>query len=92
MFCHRNNTAQTEAGVRLASSPFFVVGSPRSGTTLLRDILNGLGNVHIPEETGFIPFLVRNARSPLSLAHTERLLIRIGRLNRRWRRRRPGQL
>ena len=37
----------------------FVVGSPRSGTTLLASVLNQLPEVWIGEETGFVPRLYR---------------------------------
>lgn len=37
----------------------FVVGSPRSGTTLLASVLNQLPEVWIGEETGFVPHLYR---------------------------------
>lgn len=40
------------------SGPLFIVGMPRSGTKLLREILNGHDDVHIPDvETEFIPYL-----------------------------------
>lgn len=39
------------------SSPIFIIGLPRSGTKLLREILNQHDKVSIPRaETGFIPF------------------------------------
>lgn len=40
--------------------PLFVVGMPRSGTKLLRDLLNGHPRLRIPEaETEFLPFLAK---------------------------------
>jgi len=43
--------------------PLFIVGLPRSGTKLIRDLLNGSPNVGIPvEESHFIPYLL--ARYP----------------------------
>lgn len=33
--------------------PFFILGAPRSGTTLLRDILRQVDELHSPEETHF---------------------------------------
>lgn len=44
-------------------TPFFIVGSGRSGTTLLRMILCSHSRLHIPSETHFIQSLV--ARFPL---------------------------
>ncbi|RMF40576.1 MAG: sulfotransferase, partial [Anaerolineae bacterium] len=66
--------------------PFFIVGHPRSGTTLLRFMLSSHPRLYIPEETGFIPFLLprRMHHAPLSLAQTRRLLARIARLNYLW--------
>jgi len=40
------------------STPFFIVGAGRSGTTLLRLILAGHPHIHIPPETWFIKDLV----------------------------------
>lgn len=37
--------------------PFFIVGSPRSGTTLLVQILNRHNNIYIPPETAFFHHL-----------------------------------
>lgn len=68
----------------LAERPFFIVGHPRSGTTLLRYILSSHPRMHIPEETGFIPFLVKDVNAPLSLEQVGTLLERIGSLNRLW--------
>jgi len=47
--------------------PFFIVGSGRSGTTLLRLILSGHSRIEIPPETWFILPLVRRfpLREPL---------------------------
>lgn len=38
---------------------FFVVGAPRSGTTLLRTVLNGHPDVCVPAETNFLPRLLQ---------------------------------
>jgi hypothetical protein len=64
--------------------PFFILGSPRSGTTLLRFILSSHPRIYIPPETGFIPFLPHRTSSGLSLAQVTALLARIGQLNREW--------
>jgi hypothetical protein len=45
------------------NTPFFIVGSPRSGTTLLRLILTGHSRIAIPPETWFFLALVN--RFPL---------------------------
>ena len=68
-------------------SPIFIIGSPRSGTTLLQFILSSHPNIYIPDETGFIPFLLdqESVTKPLSLSEVEALLQRIGRLNYLWR-------
>lgn len=40
----------------MQSSPLFIIGMPRSGTKLLRDLLNNSEHISIPiYETGFIP-------------------------------------
>ncbi len=69
-----------------ASPPFFIVGHPRSGTTLLRFMLSSHPRLYIPEETGFIPYLLprRLQHRPLTLEQTRRLLERIARLNYLW--------
>lgn len=64
--------------------PFFIVGHPRSGTTLLRFILARHPAFAIPDETGFLPFLDVDPRKELSAAAVTALLQRIGHLNRYW--------
>jgi hypothetical protein len=61
-------------------SPFFVVGAQRSGTTLLRLMLNNHPALHVPFESRFIPDLARDPDSaaPLDDMRTRRLLQRIG--------------
>ena len=44
-------------------APIFIVGCDRSGTTLLRLILNRHPTLHIPNESGFLPKLSNNERS-----------------------------
>ena len=39
--------------------PFFVVGAQRSGTTMLRLMLNNHPNLAIPFETGFVPIFYK---------------------------------
>ena len=71
----------------LPERPFFIVGHPRSGTTLLRFMLASHPRLYVPEETGFIPFLVKpgQVKAPLTLAQVEKILARIGQLNFMWR-------
>ncbi|MEW5987746.1 MAG: sulfotransferase [Chloroflexota bacterium] len=45
----------------LPEHPFFIVGHPRSGTTLLRFILSSHPRLYVPDETGFIPSLLRRS-------------------------------
>jgi hypothetical protein len=42
------------APARTSERPFFVVGCPRSGTTLLRVILDGHSRLSIPPESHFV--------------------------------------
>lgn len=44
------------------AQPFFIVGSGRTGTTLLRRILCAGGEVHIPPETALLPIMKLYAR------------------------------
>lgn len=67
------------------SDPFFIVGSPRSGTTLLRFMLSSHSRIYVPDETGFIPFLRVPVDEPLTRKQVRFVLERIGRLNRFWR-------
>ncbi len=46
-------------GAATNDTPFFVVGSGRSGTTLLRLILLGHSRLHVPPESWFLEDLVR---------------------------------
>ena len=71
----------------LPERPFFIVGHPRSGTTLLRFILASHPRIFIPEETGFMPFLLRGTKATSMLTQDEvaRILERIGKLNYLWR-------
>lgn len=65
--------------------PFFIVGSPRSGTTLLRFMLGSHSRLAVPDETGFLPFLRRDPDQRLDVSETTAVLERIGRLNRFWK-------
>jgi hypothetical protein len=64
--------------------PFFIVGFPRSGTTLLRFMLCSHPDIFIPEETGFLPFLNFPTSRPLTESEIYRLINRIRELNYLW--------
>lgn len=56
------------------NAPFFVIGPPRSGTTLLRLILDGHSRLHVPPESWFLEDLVRELplTGPLNSEQTSR--------------------
>jgi hypothetical protein len=62
--------------------PFFIVGCPRSGTTLLRGLLQSHPNLTIPTESHFIPSLYKAYGDPASPEEAIRLGRRI--LNLQW--------
>lgn len=64
--------------------PFFIVGHPRSGTTLLRFMLSSHPRLFVPDETGFLPFLDTDPQAELDQTAVSNLLRRIGKLNRFW--------
>ena len=43
----------------LSCTPFFIIGSGRSGNTLLRSILSGNSNISIPPESYRLPFAIK---------------------------------
>lgn len=53
--------------------PIFIVGSPRSGTTFLRDLLNSHPHLAIPNETHFIPKLYLAYGEPQSLTEVKKI-------------------
>jgi len=57
--------------------PFFVVGCPRSGTTLLRDLLRSHPRLAIPTESHFIPGFYRAFGNPVSDAAAWQIARRI---------------
>jgi hypothetical protein len=65
-----------------ASSPIFVVGCPRSGTSLLRDLLRSHPNLSFPPESHFVPRFYRGYGDPASERESRRLAHRILRV--RW--------
>ena len=69
---------------RTGLRPFFITGQPRSGTTLLRFMLSSHPHLHVPDETGFLPFLDVDPDAPLDHAGVTAVLRRIGALNRGW--------
>ena len=68
----------------LAERPFFIVGNPRSGTTLMRFMLSSHPRIYIPEETGFLVKLSPLAGRRLSRAEVKKTVERIGRMNVEW--------
>ncbi|MFW5942038.1 MAG: sulfotransferase family protein [Chloroflexota bacterium] len=73
----------------LRERPFFILGQPRSGTTLLRAIANSHPRLYVPPETGFLPFLRIGGRAPagdepLTQDQAAALLEQISRLNQEW--------
>ena len=69
----------------LPEKPFFIVGHPRSGTTLLRFILSSHPRIYIPEETGFIPFLPYSRQANITFKEFLKILDRVGTLNYLWK-------
>jgi hypothetical protein len=70
--------------MELSETPFFIVGNPRSGTTLLRFILSSHSRIYIPEETGFLPHVTGYLGRTLTRDEVARLVRRIGRMNAEW--------
>ncbi|MEM2125310.1 MAG: sulfotransferase [Candidatus Methanosuratincola sp.] len=59
----------------LDDRPIFVVGAPRSGTTLLRYILTSHSRIYIPPESNFIPrFFPKPSETPLTTQQAERII------------------
>jgi hypothetical protein len=56
------------------TGPVFIVGMPRSGTQLLRDLLNQNPKIGIPNsESGFIPYMVNRFGNPPRFANARGL-------------------
>jgi hypothetical protein len=70
----------------MSISPIFIIGAPRSGTTLLRNLLYSHPNLFFRGETHFIPDYYRAFGDPQSPAQARRLARRIVNLDwmRRW--------
>jgi hypothetical protein len=63
------------------NDPFFVIGASRSGTTLLRFMLNSHPRLYLPPESEFIPaFFGRSPTRPLNRSESRRILRKIFRL------------
>jgi Sulfotransferase family len=58
----------SESGSMAGDAPFFIIGSGRCGSTLLRLMLCAHSRIHIPPETWFIADLVHEISSATSLA------------------------
>src|SRR5215471_11038818 len=68
------------------NTPFFIVGSSRSGTTLLRLILAGHSRMHIPPETWFIlPLVARFSLTGTLTPEEVKEAVKIITSHRRWR-------
>ena len=66
--------------------PIFVVGAPRSGTTLLRYMLCSHPRIYLPPESNFIPRFFRHSpTSALSREQTLRIVEQIGEYRPFWR-------
>ncbi len=71
---------------RMTSSPIFIVGCPRSGTTLLRNLLRSHPQLTFPSESHFIPWFYRAYGHPRTERDAVALAARILRLQwvRQW--------
>ena len=54
-----NNYSTINEAANLSCTPFFIIGSGRSGNTLLRSILSGNSDISIPPESYRIPFAIK---------------------------------
>jgi len=68
------------------SRPIFIVGAPRSGTTMMRYMLCGHPRIFIPPESTFIPRLFRNhPENEMTRRQAVRVLTRMQRYRVFWR-------
>jgi len=65
------------AGRMGEAAPFFIVGCPRSGTSLLRDLLRSHPRISIPGESHFLPAFFRGYGDPGDEPGAPRLAERI---------------
>lgn len=73
-------------GVPTSQNPIFIVGCPRSGTSLLRDLLRAHPNLTFPAASFFIPRLYKAYGEPRNPAEVRKLVGIILRIDwvRRW--------
>jgi hypothetical protein len=57
--------------------PFFIIGSPRSGTTLLRNLVRSHPNLAVAPESHFVPIFYRAVGDPADERSRTRLIRRI---------------
>lgn len=78
--------AAGEPGTAPAAAPFFIVGSERSGTTLLRIFLNAHSRIAIPSESWFLVKLMADVPLDRPLSGQEiRSVLDTVRRDKRWR-------
>src|SRR5262245_6365074 len=65
----------------MVDSPIFIVGCPRSGTNLLRDLLRSHPHLAFPGESHFIPDFYKGYGNPKNGREARRLAARILRVN-----------
>lgn len=70
-------SAYAPLGAQQMPRPIFIVGCPRSGTTLLRDLLRAHPNLTFPRESRFIARFYRAYGEPASQVDVQRLARRI---------------
>jgi len=73
----------------VSNAPIFIVGCPRSGTTLLRDLLRSHPRLTFPPESHFIPSFDHGYGDPASVGEARQLAARILALRWVWRWRLP---
>jgi predicted ATP-grasp superfamily ATP-dependent carboligase/CelD/BcsL family acetyltransferase involved in cellulose biosynthesis len=71
---HHPRPAASETAAEERADPFFVIGTDRSGTTLLRLMLNEHPRLHIPRESGFVTDLMDTFPMDRPLSAAERRL------------------
>jgi sulfotransferase family protein len=64
-------------GSEIVAAPIFIVGCPRSGTSLLRDMLDAHSNLTFPTESHFIPVFFKAYGDPQTEGEARRLARKI---------------